>query len=135
MIASDAFDLIASDLRVLRLPKELKHLGQGSLDSLPPDATVEMEGLSSGINNAILQPDGMFSDKCCRPGKTLFGFTFCDMGDHQPGIDSSYEPWLFPRNTKEIEVLTPFSPLYAEASDSVEKCAEYCKHYYAPWIL
>lgn len=76
VVPSDAFDKIATHLKTLNLPRELRHVGQASLESLPSDATVEMEGY---INNAILEPNQAFSEKCCIRGSTLCGITFCKL--------------------------------------------------------
>ena len=129
IVPSDAFDAIAVDLQQLYLPKELRYLAEKSLDRLPPEATVEMEiGHYWGITNAILHPDGLFSETCCSRGSTKFGFTFCEMEITQPGSDSFHDPFLFPEGGPSvIERLKPSSFMFGEAAESLDKCAEYCE--------
>ena len=133
LLGAGSLGSIATELEELWLPKELRHISQSSLSSLPMLSSVYFEETQElMLSNVIVEPAGAFEDVCCSPGthvdvsSPVAGFTFCDMMIDVPGVDAKYLPFIeFPQATQ-VRLLTPSSSFMSEASYSLDKCAEYC---------
>jgi len=141
MLNSNALNSIADGLMELRLPTNLRHLSEETIRGLHLLSKVLLEELDSedrnGITpqhtNFITNAAGSFGDVCCQPGvhvdlaEPSEGLTFCNISLHVPGIDSTYIPFASYFQVREhVDVLKPNSIFMSEASESPQKCAEYC---------
>jgi hypothetical protein len=134
---------LSKSLRELRLPLSMRHLSYESVYSLPfletvtwevlgNETAVEQESINHHVANIITESSGFFGNVCCRPGTHIDlrvpsqGLTFCNMTPGTPGADSVYQPFVEYYDAQVLAVLQPSSGFMSEASESAEKCAEYC---------
>lgn len=135
ILGSGALKSIENSLEELRLPKELRHISMESVKDLPKLSRLYFEESSDGppqLSNVIMESSAAFADVCCSRGERVdlsfpaAGLTFCDMIIDQPGIDSTYMPFIAFNDAALSKQLFPSSNFMAEAAESPEKCAEYC---------
>ena len=153
ILDTHALESVDSNLEILRLPENLRHLSPDSVKNLSALAIVQFENKPNSyidenndsaddqkndqilpiVNNAITDPSQLFYDVCCGRGDQVEldspsgGLTFCDMKVDVPGADAIYEEFAqYFEPAETIAALRPSSPFLSEASESPEKCAEVC---------
>ncbi|KAL3910117.1 MAG: hypothetical protein SGILL_007816, partial [Bacillariaceae sp.] len=119
----------------LRLPSNLTYLSSDVLNCLEnlQKATYEDESEAEMVVNVISSKEDSFGEVCCSIGSSREvqagsdeSWSFCDMEIDQPGIDAVYEDYIQYFSPETLNLIIPSSPLFSEAAESAEKCAEYC---------
>lgn len=139
MIGTDAFQEIATTLEEIFLPESLRFLSPGSIEFLPALQSVflpaDLSWDNHGMENVIGDPSAFFGDICCDMDKHVplqhprNGLWFCDVEVSTPGIDSTYRNFSQIIQADVVTILTQSSGFAAEASESPQKCAQYCSLY------
>ncbi|CAB9521812.1 Nitrilase family, member 2 [Seminavis robusta] len=144
LLGSGSLASIGGSLKELWLPKEMIHLGEGSLNDLPELEHVRFEDqedepvpLIAG-GNIIARSTDFFGSVCCGLGlhrdlvSPQNGLTFCNSTyvnvKAAPGIDSTYLPFVRFIDPTVLEVLFPSSDFMSEAAEGAEECAQYCSN-------
>jgi len=127
LIGPNSFDVFAADLEQLFLPRKVKHLPKQSVESLLKLENVFIEDEDVMDRTFCVDEKGAFDDVCCNPESSSVGdLSFCRMSLAAFGDDTVYLPFVEYNDRLFALEITPNSRIMSEASESVEKCAEYC---------
>lgn len=137
----DALLAIANELEEIRLPLNITYLSSQAIHRLThlkrvlfEDNDVASVTTEHGhhLQNVISEPSGFFGNVCCGKDSRVDllnpveGLTFCEMQTDVAGIDAEYEEFITYFEAERLFILEPSSSFMSEASESPEKCAEYC---------
>lgn len=144
IIGTNALESIRDSIQELRLPKQLRYISEKEMSRLSRHLSVIFEATDKGgdsleqggnqLVNAVTRSDdqAFFGAFCCGLGQNFplasheDGITFCNVTVDSPGIDAYLRPfWRYDR-LGWFQEITPDAPMFSEAAESVQKCAQYC---------
>lgn len=144
IIGTNALESIRDSIKELRLPKQLRYISEKEMSRLSRHLSVIFEVTDKGADsseqggnqlvNAVTRSDdqAFFGAFCCGLGQNFplashkGGITFCNMTVDSPGIDTYYRPFWRYDKLAWLQEITIDAPLFSEAAESVEHCAQYC---------
>ncbi|CAB9499064.1 activated protein kinase catalytic subunit alpha-1 [Seminavis robusta] len=136
VLGQGALSSLRDSLQELWLPKEMRHISLEGINDMSTLSAVHFEQGTDqqalDLSNVIADPSGLYDDICCTPGQEVSlttptaGLTFCEMEAPRLGMDATYLPFIEFWEATPYRKLQPGSEFMAEASESLEKCAEYC---------